>query len=56
MENFNVATVVFVIIVGIALIIFINVRNNKDKKEIDPSSQDAVTEEKTEELNDRERE
>lgn len=53
MENLNITTVVIVVIIGLALVIFVTVRNQKDKKELNPDAPDAVTEEKTEEMNDR---
>lgn len=53
MENLNITTIVIVVIIGLALIVFVTVRNQKDKKELNPDAPDAVTEEKTDELNDR---
>jgi hypothetical protein len=48
MENINTPTIVVVIILAVAIIIFLAVKNQKDKKELNPDATDAVEEEKTE--------
>jgi hypothetical protein len=55
MENANIAVITAVIILGIALVLFLFLRNQKDKKDLNPSGPDAVEEEKTDAMNDRER-
>lgn len=55
MEHINIPAVVIIVIIGLALVIFVTVRNQKDKKELNPDAQDAVKEEKTDELNDRQK-
>lgn len=53
MEQVNIFVIVIIVIIGLALIIFVTVRNQKDKKDLNPGAPDAVTEEKTDEMNDR---
>ncbi len=53
MEKLNLTTIVIIAIIGLALIIFVTVRNQKDKKDLNPDATNAVEEEKTDELNDR---
>ena len=53
MENVNILTIVIVIIAALALIIFVTVKNQKDRNELNPDSQDAVEEEKTDAEHDR---
>ena len=42
MEYINTPVVVIVILLGLALIVFVTLRNQKDKKDLNPDSQDAV--------------
>gem|GEM_PF-3409651 len=55
MENSNMAVIIGAIILGLVLVIFLFVRNQKDKKDLNPSGPDAVKAEKTDTQNDRER-
>ncbi len=55
MENSNIAVIAGVIVLGLGLVIFLFMRNQKDKKGLNPSGPDAVEEEKTDIRNDRER-
>ena len=47
MEYVNTTTIAIVIILGLALIVFVTVKNHKDKKDLNPDSQNVVEEEKT---------
>jgi uncharacterized protein HemX len=55
MENSNIPVIAIVIVLGLALVIFLFWKNQKDKKELNPSGPDAVTEEKTDAQNERDR-
>ena len=55
MDYINTPTIVIVIILGLALIVFVTVRNQKDKKDLNPDAQEAVEEEKTDAEHEREK-
>jgi len=55
MDEMNVAAIVLVIIAALVLVVFLVKKNQKDKKGLNPDAQEAVTEEKTEQENERER-
>ena len=55
MENANITIIVIVGLAALVLVVFLIIRNQKDKKELNPSGPDAVEEEKTDIQNDRER-
>lgn len=53
MENVNITAIVITVLVAIALIFFVIIRNRKDKKNMNPSAQDAVEESKGDDMNNR---
>jgi uncharacterized protein HemX len=55
MENSNITVIAVVILLGLALVVFLFWKNQKDKKDLNPSGPDAVTKEKTDAQNDRAR-
>lgn len=55
MDYINTPVVVIVILLGLALIVFVTVRNQKDKKGLNPDSQEAVEEERTDAEHDRDK-
>ena len=55
MENINTATLVFIILGALALILFFIWKNQRDRKTLNPDAADSVTEEKNEKENDRDR-
>ena len=55
MENINTPTIVVVIKLAVALIIFMIIKNQKDKKKLNPDAPDAVKEERTETENHKEK-
>jgi len=48
MEDVNMTTVVIVIILGLALVVFLFLKNQKDKKAMNPDAPVAVEEDKME--------
>ena len=48
MQDANMTTVVIVIMLGLALVVFLFLKNQKDKKAMNPDAPAAVEEDKTE--------
>jgi len=50
MENMNITAIAITLLVAIALIFFVIIRNRKDKKNMNPSAPDAVEENKGDDI------
>ena len=53
MENMNITAIAITLLIAIGLISFVVIRNRKDRKDMDPSAQDAVEESKGDDMNNR---
>ncbi|NCI46221.1 hypothetical protein [Sediminibacterium soli] len=53
MENVNIPIVVIVVIIALAIVLFVTIRNQKDRKKMNPDAPDSMEETKTDDMNDR---